>query len=121
MRAVAVLVGIMAVGLAGAAGAADRIRLAQTSVTTNCMMTCNAQAATCQSTCFVPPTPPVGTTTPPLLQAQQPGPTVTASTTCVIGCTNAQLQCQTQCARSASQGLQLTAPPTPTAGTQEVQ
>jgi hypothetical protein len=86
---------------------------AQSSTTTNCMMTCNAQAATCQSTCFVPAAPPLGSTTSPLLAAQLPGANTGASTTCVMSCTTTQVTCQTACARSASQGLQLAAPPPP--------
>ncbi len=75
---------------------------AQTFTTTNCMMTCNSQAATCQTACFVPgTTPSLGSTTPPLLAAQAPGPNTTASTTCVMNCTTTQLTCQTTCAKVA--------------------
>ena len=64
MRCLAVLFVVVAVaGLAGEASAGEKIRLAQTSTTTNCMMTCNAQAATCQAACFVPSAPTVGSTT----------------------------------------------------------
>jgi hypothetical protein len=31
--------------------------LAQTSTTTNCMMSCNSQAASCQTRCFIPNVP----------------------------------------------------------------
>jgi hypothetical protein len=56
MQCVAVLFAVVAVaGFASEASAGEKIRLAQTSTTTNCMMTCNAQAATCQAACFVPP------------------------------------------------------------------
>lgn len=119
MRWAGVLLGIMLGVLAVAAFAGDAG--AQSSTTTACVMTCNSQAATCQSACFLPPSPPLGSTTPPLIAAQSPGANVSQSTTCTMNCTNTQLQCQTQCARSASQGLQLTAPPTPTAGTQQTQ
>jgi len=45
------MLGAMAVAaFAGAAGA-------QTSATTTCMMTCNSQAASCQSACLLPPSP----------------------------------------------------------------
>ena len=58
MRCLAVLFAVVAVaGFASAASAGEKIRLAQSSTTTNCMMTCNAQAATCQTACFVPPAP----------------------------------------------------------------
>jgi hypothetical protein len=100
MRWLVVLAATATVGYASAA-------LAQSSTTTNCMMTCNAQAATCQSTCFVPAGPPLGSNTPPLLQAQVPGPNVTASTVCTSTCTTTQLTCQTACARNSSQGFSL--------------
>jgi hypothetical protein len=74
---------------------------AQTFTTTTCMMTCNSQAATCQSACFVPATPPIGSTTSTLLAAQAPGPNTAASTTCVMNCTTNQLTCQTTCAKVA--------------------
>lgn len=98
MRCLAVLFAVVAVaGFAGEASAGDKIRLAQSSTTTNCMMTCNAQAATCQTTCFLPPAPSAGSTT--IAQSQTPGPNPTASTSCVMNCTTTQLTCQTTCAR----------------------
>jgi len=117
MRCLAVLFAVVAVaGLAGDASAGEKIRLAQTSTTTNCMMTCNAQAATCQTTCFVPGAPPVGSTSTAIAQAQSPGSNPTASTSCVMNCTTTQLACQSVCSRSASQGLQLTPQPAPPVG-----
>ena len=54
MRCWAVLFAIVAVaGFASEASAGEKIRLAQTSTITKCMMTCNSQAATCQTACFV--------------------------------------------------------------------
>src|ERR1700684_1790250 len=98
MRCLAVLFAVVAVAAsASEASAGEKIRLAQTSTTTNCMMTCNAQAATCQTTCFLPPGPAVGSTT--IAQAQPPGPNPTASTSCTMNCTTTQLTCQTTCAR----------------------
>jgi hypothetical protein len=100
MRFLAVAFAVVAVaGFAGEASAGEKIRLAQTSMTTSCMMTCNAQAATCQAACFVPPAPAVGSTTTTIAQAQTPGPNPTASTSCVMNCTTTQLTCQTTCAR----------------------
>jgi len=100
MRFLAVVLVVMAVaGFASEAFAGEGIRLAQTSTTTNCMMTCNAQAATCQAACFVPPAPAVGSTTSAIAQAQTPGPNLTASTSCVMNCTTTQVTCQTTCAR----------------------
>src|SRR5579862_5185683 len=95
MRCLAVLFAVTAVaGFAGAASAGGKIRLAQSSTTTNCMMTCNAQAATCQAACFVPPASAVGSTTSTIAQAQSPGSNPTANTSCVMNCTTTQLTCQ---------------------------
>ena len=100
MRFLAVVLVVVAVaGFASEASGGEKIRLAQTSTTTNCMMTCNAQAATCQAACFVPPAPSVGSTTSAIAQAQTPGPNLTASTSCVMNCTTTQVTCQTTCAR----------------------
>src|SRR5580704_916967 len=113
MRCLAVLFVVVA-GFASAASAGEKIRLAQSSTTTNCMMSCNAQAATCQTTCFLPPAPAAGSTT--IAQAQSPGANPTASTSCVMACTTTQLACQSVCSRSSSQGLQLTPQPAPPVG-----
>jgi hypothetical protein len=100
MRCCTVLFAVVAVaGFVSEAPAGEKIRLAQTFTTTNCMMTCNAQAATCQATCFVPSAPPVGSTATTVTQAQSPGANPTASTSCVMNCTTTQLTCQTTCAR----------------------
>jgi hypothetical protein len=81
--------------VAGGVANAGKIRLAQTSNTTNCMMTCNSQAATCQSSCFLPPALSAPGSTP------TPGPNVTANTTCVMNCTTTQVTCQASCARTS--------------------
>ncbi len=100
MRCLAVLFAVVAAaGFVGEASAGKKIRLAQSSTTTNCMMTCNAQAATCQAACFVPPAPAAGSTT--IAQAQTAGPNPTASTSCVMNCTTSQMTCQTTCARKS--------------------
>jgi hypothetical protein len=70
-----------------------RIRLAQTSTVTNCMMTCNAQAANCQTGCVVPGTPPTASATTTS--------NATAGTTCLLTCTSTQIACQTTCARQS--------------------
>ena len=46
--------GLMVVLCHSVALAAARIRVAQTSNVTNCMMGCNSQAASCQITCLIP-------------------------------------------------------------------
>src|SRR5580704_1523628 len=102
MRGLAVLFAVLAMaGFATEVSAGAKIRLAQTSATTTCMMTCNSQAATCQAACFVPSAPSVGSTTSTFTQAQTPGPNVTASTSCVMNCTTTQVSCQTTCARTS--------------------
>ena len=64
MRCLAVLFAVAAVaGFASAASAGKKIHLAQSSATTNCMMTCNSQAAACQTTCVVPGTAPTNAAT----------------------------------------------------------
>jgi hypothetical protein len=116
MRSVAIVLGVAVIATAGGASAGEKIRLAQNSATTTCMMTCNSQAAACQSGCFVPAAPPVGNTTSPITLAQTPGANPTASTTCVMNCSTTQVTCQTACSRNAYQGLQLTPPPAPVIG-----
>jgi hypothetical protein len=76
-----------------AAQAASRIRLAQSSTVTNCMMACNAQAATCQTTCLVPGTPANGTATS--------GSNAVQSTSCQLNCSTQRISCQTICARNS--------------------
>jgi hypothetical protein len=90
--ALAVLLALPAVsGLAGDALAAEKIRLAQSSTVTNCMMTCNSQAATCQATCVVPGTTPIGAATTTS--------NAVSSTSCQLNCSTQQIACQTNCAR----------------------
>ena len=90
MRGWAILLAVLAIaGFAVSASAKGKIRLAQSSVTTTCMMTCNAQYANCQSSCL-------STGTPNL-----PGANVSASQSCLSSCTNQQLQCQITCARAS--------------------
>jgi hypothetical protein len=72
-----------------AAAASGRFHIAQTSTVTNCMMACNSQAASCQTTCLIPGTPPTtaATTTS---NANQ-------NTSCQLNCTTQQVNCQTTC------------------------
>src|ERR1700687_5425226 len=63
-----------------------------TSTTTNCMMSCNAQVANCQTGCFIPEPPTVTRTGTVILNNP------TANTACVMGCTSRQLACQSGCA-----------------------
>ena len=73
-----------------------KVRLAQTSIVTNCMMSCNSTAASCQTGCFVPGMAlSVPFTTP---NALTPTSNPTANTACVMACTNSQLTCQSSCA-----------------------
>jgi hypothetical protein len=66
------------------------LHLAQSSTTTNCMMSCNSTAATCQAGCVVP-----GSSS----GAAITGGNATASTSCLMNCSTQQLNCQTNCAR----------------------
>ena len=56
MRNIASILAVMviAAALAPGAEAGEKIRLAQSSTVTNCMMTCNSQVANCRTACFVP-------------------------------------------------------------------
>jgi hypothetical protein len=94
MRGFAILLTVALIGAAAPAALAEvKIRLAQTSTATTCMMTCNAQAASCQTACVVPGAPPsaAATTTS----------NATASTMCLLNCSTTQLTCQTNCARQS--------------------
>ncbi len=85
--------GVACVGTIGVANATGKIRLAQTSTVTNCMMSCNSQAAACQTTCLVPGTAPTGAAT------------VTGNanmnTSCQLNCTTQQIACHTTCAQNS--------------------
>jgi hypothetical protein len=89
MRKLAIVLAVAAITAAAAHGAlAERkIRLAQSSTVTTCMMACNAQAANCQSTCLVPTPIPLGTSQ----TTSTPNPNNTASTTCLLTCTSTQI------------------------------
>jgi hypothetical protein len=68
-----------------------------TSTTTNCMMSCNSQAANCQTRCYIPNAP----GPPPNLNPASPRvivDTAGASAACNMGCTSSQLACQSGCA-----------------------
>lgn len=91
--AVCVLLSLAGAVAAGPAAAKNNksFRLAQSSTTTNCMMSCNSTAATCQAACVVPGSPASGAATT--------GSNATASTSCLMNCSTQQLNCQTNCAR----------------------
>jgi hypothetical protein len=85
--------GAATVGTMGVANATGKIRLAQTSTVTNCMMMCNSQAATCQTTCLVPGTAPTGAATATS--------NANLSTSCQLNCTTLQIACHTTCAQNS--------------------
>lgn len=98
MRLRAIARSVFSAGLAlalcqSAASAAGRIRLAQSSAVTNCMMACNSAAANCQTTCLIPGTPPTGAATT--------GGNANQSTACQLNCTTQRMTCQTNCARTS--------------------
>ena len=97
MRRSAVLIGVvgvvaLTVMTTGAAGA-TKFRLAQTSTVTNCMMTCNSQAAACQTACLVPGAAPTGAATTTS--------NANVSTSCELSCSTQQVSCQTICAQNS--------------------
>ena len=85
---VAVCAGAFILAL-GSASATGKLRLAQTSTTTNCMMTCSSQWATCQASCIMPGSPATGAATSTS--------NANASSSCLINCGSQQLSCQTNC------------------------
>jgi len=87
------LASICSVGAAAADAADGKLRLAQSFTVTNCMMVCNAQAATCQASCVVPGTPPTGAATAT--------GNANVSTACQLNCSTQQVACQTVCARTS--------------------
>ena len=90
MRAFAFLILAAAIDLvAPSAFAVEKIRLAQSSTVTNCMMTCNSQAANCQTGCVLPSPPSSGGTTTTT--------NATGNTACILNCSSTQLTCQTNC------------------------
>jgi hypothetical protein len=94
------LLSVMVALHATASMASDKIRLAQSSTATNCMMGCNAQAATCQTACLLPANQ--LTQVPNALgsaNSLNPQTNATANTICLSACTTTQLTCQTNCAR----------------------
>jgi hypothetical protein len=100
MKTLAMLFLAAAINVVGAgAFAQPRIRFAQSSTATACMMGCNATAANCQTTCLVPGT---SLTVPPNTpNAVTPITNPTASTSCLLNCGNAQIACQVNCARQS--------------------
>jgi hypothetical protein len=87
-------VSILAVfGLGSGQAAAGKMRLAQTSTVTNCMMLCNSQAASCQTACIVPGAAPTGAATTTS--------NANVSTSCQLNCSTQQVACQTTCARTS--------------------
>jgi len=84
------------VALTGGALAAGKIRLAQTSTVTTCMMNCNTTFANCEATCFFP-----SQEFNTVVQGTFSRGQVAGSGSCISLCTNQQLTCQTACARAS--------------------
>jgi hypothetical protein len=92
MRGLISLLAIVGIcGFPAGASAEAKLRLAQSSITTTCMLSCNSTYVTCQSACIVPGTPPTGAATTTS--------NASASSSCLLGCTTQQQACQTTCAR----------------------
>jgi hypothetical protein len=88
-----VALGAVTIETTGVAVAAGKIRLAQTSTVTNCMMTCNSQAAACETTCLVPGAAPIGAATATS--------NANVNTSCQLNCTTQQIACHTTCAQNS--------------------
>jgi hypothetical protein len=95
-RVICILLTTCIAVLAGGALAAGKIRLAQTSTVTNCMMTCNSTFASCESTCFFP-----SQEFNTVVQGTFSRGAIVGSGSCISLCTNQQLICQTNCARAS--------------------
>jgi hypothetical protein len=97
MRSIAFIwvVALISAAPAQGASAQEKIRLAQSSTVTNCMMNCNAQVTNCRTTCLVPvpatPLPSPSSSPPSTLNA-------TPNTTCLLNCSSVHLTCQSNCA-----------------------
>lgn len=87
---VAVFAVVGMVACTGGVSAASKLHLAQTSTTTNCMVSCNSQWATCQASCIVPGSAPTGAATTTS--------NANASSTCLINCGSQETSCQSNCA-----------------------
>jgi len=99
MRALpTLLTALVTLGFANNASADQKIRLAQTSAVTTCMMTCNSAFANCNSSCVATGTLPQGTLTTNLNAGAG---NLFATGSCTSSCTNQQLSCQINCARTA--------------------
>jgi hypothetical protein len=97
MRRLTILFAMLAsIGCVTSAAAQGTIKLAQSSLTTNCMNTCNNQFVTCQSSCIAAGTTNQGTVSTATTN-------VSPSATCISACTNQQLSCQLVCSRGSSQ------------------
>jgi hypothetical protein len=83
------------------ASAEQKLRLAQTSNTTNCMMICNSAAANCRTTCVLPgqlPTTAAGAaSTVTTAGTTNAGPNVA----CLLNCNTTQLACHTVCGQQS--------------------
>lgn len=95
-RVICVLLTTCFVVVAGGALAAGKIRLAQTSTVTTCMMNCNTTFANCESTCFFP-----SQEFNTVVQGTFSRGAIAGSGSCISLCTNQQLICQTSCARTS--------------------
>jgi hypothetical protein len=79
MRGWTILLAALAITeFAASSSAQGKIRLAQTSVTTTCMMTCNSQYANCQSSCLA-----TGSQQQSNPSGSNSNPNVSASQTCL--------------------------------------
>jgi hypothetical protein len=100
MRSIAFILAFVAMTAAAAqsAGAQEKMRLAQTSTVTNCMMNCSAQVANCRTTCVVPT---VAAATGSTSSAPAPIANAKASTPCLLNCNSVQLSCQSNCTQQS--------------------
>jgi hypothetical protein len=83
------------------ASAEQKIRLAQTSNTTNCMMICNSAAANCRTTCVLPGNLPTTTAAAANIVTNAGTTNAGPSVACLLNCSTTELGCHTACGQQS--------------------
>jgi len=83
------------------ASAEQRIRLAQTSNTTNCMMICNSAAANCRTTCVLPGNLPTTAAAAANIVTNAGTTNAGPSVACLLNCSTTELGCHTACGQQS--------------------
>ena len=101
-RIFAFILGVAAVcAAAQGALAGEKIRLAQTSNVTNCMMICNSAAANCRTTCVLPGNLPTTVAGAANIATNAGTTNAGPSVACLLNCNTTQLACHTTCGQQS--------------------